>query len=99
MCVHQHEKNLSLFVVVANAITAEIISIQNTFGDRTAREFEQNVNHAIGLLTRYPNLGTRIMGNRRWIQINRQVGLIYCVNSVELKISKVLFFKSNLLGP
>ena len=82
-------------VRVADAITAEIKSLQIAFGDLTAREFEQNVNHVIGLLTRYPNLGIKVGGRRRLVQVNRQVGLIYSVNSEELKISKVLFYRAN----
>lgn len=82
-------------VRVADAITAEIKSLQIAFGDLTAREFEQNVNHVIGLLTRYPNLGIKVDGHRRLAQVNRQVGLIYSVNSEELKISKVLFYRAN----
>lgn len=83
-------------VRVADAITAEIKSLQIAFGDLTAREFEHNVNHVIGLLTRYPNLGIKVGGNRRLVQVNRQVGLIYSVNSEELKISKVLFYRANI---
>ncbi len=82
-------------VRVADAITAEIKSLQIAFGDLTAREFEHNVNHVMGLLTRYPNLGVKVGGYRRLVQVNRQVGLIYSVNSEELKISKVLFFRAN----
>ena len=82
-------------VRVADAITAEIKSVQIAFGDLTAREFERNVNHVMGLLTRCPNLGVKVGGYRRLVQVNRQVGLIYSVNSEELKISKVLFFRAN----
>ena len=83
-------------VRVADAITAEIKSLQIAFGDLTAQEFEHNVNHVIGLLTRYQNHGIKVGGNRRLVQVNRQLGLIYSVNSEELKISKVLFYRANI---